>query len=332
MNTYEQHSFFTTPPYVWPNPEIFPFRVYLDHPKLRIFLIDCIPHNWNWLSKYHSNFQDRDIFLVSSAWWGGALADNTRETFTALGMDKSRFIMLCNQQNEIDVFSEIGLTCVLVNNNAFLDDREHMGILPKIQKEYNAIYVGRRSPFKRHMLASKIDQLAIIAGNNHGNNVMPVPENLAFINDRVLNEQEVMEQINKAHCGLILSEIEGACYASSEYLLCGIPVVSTHSNGGRDLWYNEYNSIVCDPNEDAIKQAVDYFIDNPRDPYWIRQTHIKQSRGFRQTFIHMLQDLFDSFGVGLSAEDYFKEHFFHKMKKSIRVDFNTLFGAPVNNT
>lgn len=320
------HPFYENPPYVWPNPEIFPFRVFLDRPDLRIFLIDCIPHNWAWFRKYHRNFQERDVFIVFSATSGLKVARNTEETFKALDLNKEQFIMLGNDPDEVAAFSKIGLSTVLVNNNAFLDDRIHMNVMPDAQKLYDAIYVGRRIPLKRQMLAKKVERLAIIAGNNHGPNIEPVPDDLAYLNDQVLNEKEVMEKINQSRCGLVLSEWEGACYASSEYLLCGVPVVSSPSIGGRDQWYNEYNSIICEPNEDAVKEAVEYFVANPRDPQAIRQAHVDQARVYRKTFMDMLQGIFDRYGVGLSGEAYFEEHFYHKMKKSYRMDLEALFG------
>ena len=51
---------------------------------------------------------------------------------------------------------------------------------------------------------------------------------------------------------------EGANYSSSEYLLCGLPVVSTESSGGRDYWFDDYNSIICKPNEDSVKKCDEF--------------------------------------------------------------------------
>jgi glycosyltransferase involved in cell wall biosynthesis len=126
---------------------------------------------------------------------------------------------------------------------------------------------------------------------------------------------------------LILSEEEGACFASSEYLLCGIPVVSTPSKGGRDVWYNEYNSIICDPTPDAIALAVEEFVRNPRDPQRIRQDHIDQAQKYRERFINLLADVFNRFGVvDVEPLNYFKANFFHKLRKSYKPDFKAIFG------
>lgn len=322
------HKYYENPPYTWPNPA-FPFRVYVDTPQLRVFLIECVPHNWNWLKRYHRNFQDRDVFLVTSGWWAGALAGSTREVFAALGLDKRQFYMLCNSPEEIEIFEGLGLNCVFVNNNAFIDETLYTKVDPNVAKIYDAIYVGRRTAFKRHILAQKVDRLAIVAGNNHGNNLAPIPDTTVYINDKPLTPEEVGEKIRQSHCGLIFSEWEGACFASSEYLLCGVPVVSTYCKGGREVFYTDENAIFCDPDPDAIRDAAEVFKQTPRDPYALRASHIEKAKMFRQNFIALLQELSDSYSAGLDAQQYFTNNFFDNMKNSIQVDFDALFGSTV---
>jgi glycosyltransferase involved in cell wall biosynthesis len=62
--------------------------------------------------------------------------------------------------------------------------------------------------------------------------------------------------LNQAYCGLALSAIEGGMHASMEYLLCGLPVVTTESLGGRSYFLNSNNSIFVDDNSDAVLSAV----------------------------------------------------------------------------
>jgi glycosyltransferase involved in cell wall biosynthesis len=195
-----------------------------------------------------------------------------------------------------------------------------------LEKKYRAIYVGRRIALKRHMLAAKVNGLALVAGINHSRPVSEIPKHV-FLNDRQLTPEEVCVKINESHCGLILSDAEGGCFASSEYLLCGIPVVSTQSFGGRDVWYDNYNSIICDSTPEAVAEAVDHFVTNSPDPYAIRSNHIALANKFRANFVRILGSILIDHGIkNIDPKSYFKDNFYHKMRKSYQPDFEQIFG------
>ena len=118
----------------------------------------------------------------------------------------------------------------------------------------------------------------------------------------------------------MLSAMEGACFSSSEYLLCGVPVVSTKSLGGRDFWYNDYNSIICDDDEDSIAKGVEFFKNNPRDGERIRKDHIFLAQEQREKFITTLQLVFNRYNLQIDAKEYFKKTYFHKMRKFFHID------------
>jgi hypothetical protein len=221
------------PAYTWPSDH-FPFRLYFESEKIRVFIIENIPHNFNWLQSYATRIQARDFFVVLCGWhhsdW---LASESKRALATLDLAKERFFFLYNSLEEKQSLQAAGFNGLLINQNAWIDENLVMKPLD-IPKVYDAIYVARRAPFKRHMLAKEISSLALVAGSNHGESVSPIPESV-YLNKNPLTSLEVCEVINQACCGLILSEVEGACYASSEYLLCGIPVVSTHSKGRRDV-------------------------------------------------------------------------------------------------
>ena len=114
-----------------------------------------------------------------------------------------------------------------------------------MEKIYDAIYVGGIRPQKNHNLTCLLNNTLFISDTN--NKFDTNKSNKILIN---VNTHDIVNYINKAKCGLILSEHEGGCYSSTEYLLCGIPVVSCKnsknwSTGGREIYYNDYNSIQC---------------------------------------------------------------------------------------
>lgn len=310
-------------PYVWPNPA-FPFRVYFNDSKCRIFIIENIHHNWNWLKDYADKFRKSDYFFVYCGWYfSPEFAQEAEKIFSLLGLEKENFFFMFNSSDELCNFEPYGFQGDVINHNAWLDENWVFRplFLPKI---YDAIYVARRSAFKRHYLASKVKRLALVAGINHGNAVVDIPDHV-YLNDNPLDASQVSEKINQSYCGLLLSETEGACFSSSEYLLCGVPVVSTKSKGGRDVWYNDYNSIVCEDNEDSVHEAVEYFLKNPRDPLIISKMHTDLAFIFRKKFIDQLGDVFRKYGVSIDSNSYFNHNYFHKMRKSYKPDFQDIF-------
>ena len=80
--------------YVWPN-EAFPFRVYLESKNLRIFIIENLQHNFDWLSAYRNRISKRDFFIVIlGSHWSQGLLDNALGMFDALNLDKDQFYIL----------------------------------------------------------------------------------------------------------------------------------------------------------------------------------------------------------------------------------------------
>jgi len=312
--------------YVWPN-KAFPFRVYLETPNLRIFLIENLQHNFEWLSAYRHKIRKTDIFFVIlGSHWNEGLLGNAMGMFEYLNLDKEQFFIMFNDERDEKLFKDTGLNGKIINQNAWLDYNLSMNVIPNSEKRFDALYVGRLIKVKRHFLANKVNNLALITGILYGNNIEEKEPPHIYRNEAQLSSAEVCKKINESHCGLILSAKEGACFASSEYLLCGVPVVSTKSEGGRAIWYDDYNSVVCDDDQDKIKDAVQFFVDTPRDPEIIRGRHINKSNNFRSQFVSVLADFFEKHDViGIEPMSYFSENYFHKMRTSYKPNFEEIF-------
>lgn len=280
-----------------------------------------------WLKEYSKYFRPTDYFFVYCGWYHSEyFAVESERIFDLLKLNRSNFFFMFNDVNEKINFSKKGFLGDIINQNAWLDENLVMTPIADISKIYNAIYVGRFSPFKRHHLAANVEKLALVAGSNHGNKMDEALPKHVYVNKEPLTPKDVCKKINEAGCGLILSAEEGACFASSEYLLCGIPVVSTRERGGRSVWYDEYNSIICDDNAQEIADAVEELNKNPRDPLKIRSAHISKARVYRQKFILKLAELLEQHGdYEVDAADYFKKNFIHKLRKSYKPDFEVIF-------
>ena len=272
--------------YVWPNSN-FPFKCILNTDKQRVFVLSDLTHNYDWLKT--AKIQSKDLFFVAFGWFFSEhLATHAEWMLQKLRLNKAQFYLMYNSQAEKTHGDKFGFEGSIINNNAWLDERAYSICLRK--KIYDALYIARPVTFKRHFLAAKVSNLALLAGDScHGSEKVSLPK---YKNDpfQFLNKQQISEICAEAHCGIILSEEEGACFASSEYLLCGIPVVSTESRGGRNLWYNKDNSILCEPNENAVKDAVDTVKLRSFNATNLRNDHINKMHQFRLKFKNILNE------------------------------------------
>jgi hypothetical protein len=181
---------------------------------------------------------------------------------------------------------------------------------------------------KRHWLAKKIGNLALVLGYiwfdtetyDVKKNVPHVYYNSVEEGDPYLDTQDLMNLFNQSCCGLCLSQEEGACFASSEYLLAGLPVVSTHSKGGRDVWYNEFNHEICEDNADSVKNCVNHFLWSKQtiDRGLIRKTHIEKQFEFYKILVQETDRIFKLNNVRINAQDYFEKELKRRLATSDR--------------
>jgi len=311
------------PWYVWPNPAIH-FRLWYESVNCRIFIIENISHNWEWLSKYRNRIKKTDFFFVQLGWhFHYYFVKHTQACVEALGLDRSQFRVMYPDFAAMSYFTAAGFEGSLVNHNCFLD----YNLIKPVdsEKQYDAIYVARFAPFKRHFLAADVENLALVAGSAWGIESENIPPH-KYLNDQPLDSEGVLTKICQSRVGLILSEAEGACYSSSEYLLAGIPVVSTPSYGGRDVWYNEMNSIICEPSPSGVAHAVTNLKTRNPSSILIRDTHITLTEIMRQNFIDMHQQICNLVGeANVDCKTYFKQHYTHKLVRSETPDFERLF-------
>ena len=172
---------------------------------------------------------------------------------------RHRMLFLANTEVEHRMMTARGLGSAWVSRNVFADPGTYRP-LPGSEKRFDAVYDARVCPFKRHALAAGIERLALVAvrvEDHHDESyVRSVREALPqahWFNDplapdyRSLDGAEINAAINQARVGLCLSAVEGAMLASIQYLLAGLPVVSTASRGGRDAFFDpDYVRIVAD--------------------------------------------------------------------------------------
>ncbi len=212
---------------------------------------------------------------------------------------------LCNSTEEFSLAKEAGLPAIFLNQNALLDDNIFKPIdRPKI---YDAIYNAGYSPYKRHELASEVGNLALIGLQWVDDKIqiefiqkkLPQAKHLNYSEDGGfiwINTTDIPSHLSQARVGLCLSAEEGAMYASAEYLLCGLPVVSTKSRGGRDVFFDEEYVRIVDDDPGKIKAAVDELVRLNIPPDYIRDKTLQKMRWHRDQFNELVKHIIEKEG------------------------------------
>lgn len=198
---------------------------------------------------------------------------------------------------------EVGANAFFANHNIFASE-EVFRPLPDVRIEFDAIYNARPTPQKRHELTSFIERIAYISffepAQDAFNSRSVISELLMERPGRILanavtggytkrmDPKAVNDWLARASVGLCLSAAEGAMYASIEYLLAGLPIVSTPSRGGRDVFFDPDYCIITAPEPRAVREAVEALRDRniPRSHVRARTLEkLTRERGRLLTFI-----------------------------------------------
>ena len=246
---------------------------------------------------------------------------------------------ICPTETEFNLFSKNGIkNAYFINKNAFIDDSMFY-IMPQVEKKFNAIYNAQLKPYKRFELASNINKLAIITYQAHRFNqsaldsynqqIRKTLNNAVWFNDidNFIPPVDIVKYLNQCKVGLCLSAEEGPMMASIEYLLCGLPVVSTKSLGGRDVFFDDEYVKVVDDDPQKINAAVEELIHRNISPEFIRSKTLEKIQVHRNRFIDLVNQILRDAGV----ESNFKENLNHLFINKLRIS-GTFPGSILINT
>jgi hypothetical protein len=239
---------------------------------------------------------------------------------------------MANTRREAAALAAEGLPAVFLNKN-FTVSEKIFRPLPDAEPEFDAIYSARFVPEKRHELAASIDSLAYLGYipelDANWRQQVALMEQLVRDNPRhvllnpvvdgrplLLNPGDTNRQLNRARVGLCLSEVEGANYASMEYMLAGLGVVSTPSLGGRDVYFNAEYCIVCEAKPEAVRDAVAELKARNIPREHVRAATLARIAGERRMFL----DLIDDISVSLGGRPQKREWTFGDVSGVVRWD------------
>ena len=293
--------------------------------RANIFVLEGLEHNWNILNKFSNNDH---IFVVISH---NATEWNFNKTIKIIEQENQdlnlkNICYLANNEIQMKTAKQFGFESILFNHNSFLDENIYKITNNDERRKYNLVLNVRPEKWKRPYLANLVRPLAIIKGLNHRKDDYYDLTKLApdFINENYLNSSQVVDVYNMSEIGGCFSAAEGACYTSSEFLLCGLPVVSTPSEGGRDFWYSEENSIIANDNESDIAEACARGLYNLKNGIWnrkaIRSRHIEIANHQRMEFINHIDKILNTSLNLLDGKAIFLNNFKNKMTEKINLN------------
>ena len=121
---------------------------------------------------------------------------------------------------------------------------------------------------------------------------------------------------NMSKIGLCLSKNEGAMYSSIEYLLCGLPVVSTKNTGGRDEFFTDKNCIFAEDNPESVKDCVNKWLNNYpslKERHKIREDAILMQKKHTRNLKNKIKEIAEKQGVQIDVDEWYKNIYVNKL-------------------
>jgi glycosyltransferase involved in cell wall biosynthesis len=224
-----------------------------------------------------------------------------------------RLIFVVNATVNLEALRGVGEAAFFFNKTATTPEWIFRP-LPQRSSEFDAIYNAQLVPWKRHELSLAIERCAFLFHRDDSSPHAGIAEDgiierhrarsgHVFLNTyqpdgqpRRFAPAEVNAALNRACVGLCLSEREGAMFAGTEYLLAGLPVVTTPNTGGRDTYFDPEFCWTVPPDPRAVADAVNTLKTKRIPPDHIRAKTLARIGADRQRFLGFLDGLLDEGG------------------------------------
>jgi len=285
------------------------------------------------------------IITSSSNWyWNDNKYRIDQHNLTVKGIElflkdypKARIILMHPDETFIEGYPKY-LEYLNFNRNALLDINS-FNIINK-EKKYDSIYNSNFYKYKQHYLLEDINnyKIALIYYHRNSNlnqayyiNNKDIDEGYEIENNFLLknnfellnridgnyvflNKQQINKYYNESYSGLCLSDIEGACLVSVEYLLSGLPVISVKNFGGRDKLLKqmgEYSLTDLNYDTNEIQEAIQFYKNKNFIKEDIRDRIIKViDYEWQNLFIEL-----NKLKIDIKEIENFKENFIYSWNK-----------------
>jgi hypothetical protein len=248
-------------------------------------------------------------FLISPTWSieGDGVARSSHALAVAHRRDNPshRLIFMGNTPNEAEALQKHHEAAFFCNKTIHVSEHVFRP-LDDVPPEFDAIYNAQLIPWKRHELSLGIPSCAFLFYRDGLEQSAAAAEmeimarhaampGHVFINTLDKDRQParlppptVNRHLNRASVGLCLSEVEGAMFASTEYLLSGLPIVTTPSRGGRHIYHDAEYCLSVPPDPRSVGEAVQALKARRIPRAYIRNRTLQRLNRDRERFMALL--------------------------------------------
>ncbi len=207
--------------------------------------------------------------------------------------------LLVNDIADLTAVWQLGIDAEVVNGSCFVDEYTYM-IDPACPKRFDAVCDLRAASSERHRLAGSIASVVLVAATH-------------------TDGAKVASIVNTANCALCLSQSGEPAEATVEYLLCGVPIVTTRGVAARDWWLTDDIAIYADDNQRDVAAAVERMRDRDMPAVYVRQTALHRVRRERAMFFDLVEQIFAAHGQPARRyEPEFSKGFTHRWHEQSR--------------
>lgn len=208
-----------------------------------------------------------------------------------------RVLALGNSERECASLRAAGVEARFIHQNCFLDERRYRPMGRR--RPFDAAYIARLTPCKRHELVPpELAPRLLLLGcatkiydSERPYADMVYARYAAARIVPVFSGAKVSGLLGQAKCGLVLSAREGASFCSSEYFLCGLPVVDTPALGGRNALYPDEYVRYVEASPDAVGAGIGHWARNRPDPWKVRAAWLAKAAPHRAAYRELMREL-----------------------------------------
>jgi hypothetical protein len=300
----------------WAFQDYYLFNIFSNNNETPYIILEGLEHHFD-LLPYVPELARIFVFIPTNmVEWNFKYARECLEN-QAQKLNPNRITYLCNSIEQVKWAKNNQFNSILCHHNAFINSELFAIKNDDSERLYDIVLNTRPENIKRPWLAADVGKIAIIQGILYHKQEFYDLNLLKpnYINNERISPQEVNNLYNLSLCGGIFSAAEGGCISSGEYMLSGLPVISSYCTGGRETYYRDFNSILVDDNPNEVVHAVQKIKYNLAKGIFNRQRIREFHIGYSKVMINELKSIVEKFAKSDNLQPTFADKFINNLIK-----------------